>query len=58
MDHTKSLTDSLTITEGLSRSGNSIALSFIEVLAIVVTLNGAYKIKRVADTAFARTNYP
>ena len=58
MTHTLELTDNLTISETLARSGNNIALQFLEVLTIAVVLDSAYFIKRAGDLAFIRTNYP
>jgi len=59
MEHTLDLTDSLIITDGgLVRSGNNIKMSFNEIVTITVVLDSAYFIKRAADRAYMRTNYP
>ncbi len=59
MEHTLELTDELEIQVDLTgRSGNNIRIAFDETVAITVILNSAYFIRRAADTAFIRTNYP
>ena len=59
MGNTLELTDELLIEEeSLSRGGNNIRMAFDENVAITVTLDSAYFIRRAADTAFIRTNYP
>ena len=57
-EHTLSLLDSLTIIEGLARSGNNMKIAFTETIIIVAVLDSAYFIVRAGDTAFIRTNYP
>ena len=58
MTLTLTLTDQLSIEESLARSGNNIKMAINDVIAISVSLDSAYKIKRAGDTAFMRTNYP
>jgi len=59
MNYTLELNDEMLIEEeSLERGGNNIRMSFDEVVPLSVSLDGAYKIKRVGDTAFIRTNYP
>lgn len=56
MTHTLELSDSLTITESLARSGNNIKTSLTDVILLVVVLTSAYQIKRAGDTAFIRSH--
>ena len=59
MDYTLELTDELEISIGsLVRAGNNIKMTFEESVDISVVLTSAYFIRRAADTAFIRTNYP
>ena len=58
MAHTKELTESITIQEDIERSGNNINLGFSDNQTIVVLLDSTYKIKRVGDTAFIKSNFP
>lgn len=44
--------------ETIARGGNNIRMAFSESITITEELISAYKIKRVGDLAFARTNYP
>ena len=58
MTLTLTLTDTMTITESLTRSGNNISLIFREAVTAVASTPEVYKIIRCGDTAFARTDYP
>lgn len=57
-EHTLDLADSITMLEGIERSGNNVKLSFSEIVTIAVVLDSAYFIRRAADRAYMRTNYP
>ena len=58
MDYTLELSDNLVISENISRSGDTLKISFTDSLLISVELTSAYYIRRAGDTAFVRTNYP
>lgn len=58
MEHKLELTDILVISENQEKSGNNINLVFGEAVTIIASPPEIYKIIRVADTAFARTDYP
>jgi hypothetical protein len=58
MTLTLTLTDTMTTTEYLTRSGNNINLIFWETVTAVASPPEVYKIIRSGDTAFARTDYP
>lgn len=58
MEHTKSLTDEITIQESPKRAGNNIKTGISDSITVSVSLDSVYKIKRVGDTSFLRTNYP
>jgi len=56
---TLELADELEISIGsFIRAGNNMKLTFEESIEITAVLTSAYFIRRAADTAFARTNYP
>ena len=58
MNHTLELSDTINIIGILARSGNNIKLTFNENINIITSIESVNKIKRIADTAFIRTNYP
>jgi len=50
--------DSLIISEFLVRTGDTLRLAFVENVNLLALIDSAYFIRRAADTAFMRTNYP
>jgi hypothetical protein len=58
MNHTKTLSDNIVIFQNLARSGNNINLTLGDEVTAIATAPEIYKIIRIADTAFARTDYP
>lgn len=55
MDYTEELTDELTISEGLTRSSDTMKISFEDSQTITAGTPEVYKIIRKGDTAFARS---
>ena len=56
---TLELSDEIDIATGsFIRSGDNMKLTFEEEMTITSLINSAYFIRRAADTAFIRTNYP
>ena len=50
--------DSLIISEFLVRTGDTLRLAFVENVNLLALIDSACFIRRAADTAFIRTNYP
>ena len=55
-EYTLGISDSLTITEGLERSGNNVKLGFTETITITDEITSANFIIRTGDIAFVRSH--